>query len=245
MKKILTIVATLLFAAYLLFSLFVSRSGNEKGESELCNGIVVEVRNKSGYDLIHNSAINDILDAKGLNPSGMMMGEVDIEAMENALKTNPLIHTADCYKTNDNEIFVNLVTKVPILRVINNKGENFYVDSNSDIIDAVLQPMDIPLATGYIDRLYASEKLYELALLLQESEFWNAQIAQINVTEENQVELVPRVGSHILLLGDASNFEQKLDRLMNFYIDGLGVVGWNKYSSISVAFSNQVVCKKK
>ncbi|MBQ5573325.1 MAG: hypothetical protein IIU69_03475, partial [Bacteroidaceae bacterium] len=87
MKKILTILATLLFAAYLLFSLFVSRSGNEKGEGELCNGIEVEVRNKSGYDLIHNSTINDILDAKGLNPSGMMMGEVDIEAMENALKT--------------------------------------------------------------------------------------------------------------------------------------------------------------
>ena len=44
---------------------------------------------------------------------------------------------------------------------------------------------------------------------------------------------------------DMTNFEQKLDRLMKFYIDGLGVVGWNKYSSISVAFSNQVVCKKK
>ena len=53
------------------------------------------------------------------------------------------------------------------------------------------------------------------------------------------------MGNHLLMLGEASDFENKLERLMKFYEDGLSVIGWNKYSSISVAFNNQVVCKKK
>lgn len=245
MKKVVTIVAACLFAAYLLFALFVSRSGEDKAKTEVCNGVVVDVRNKSGYDLMHNSTVNDILAAQGMHPYGKTMGEIDIEAMEQVLQSSPLIYTANCYKTNANEVFVSLVTKVPILRVINNNGEDFYLDSNSDIIDAKLQPLDIPLATGNIDKQYASEKLYDLALLIRSSDFWNAQIAQINVTAENQVTLVPRVGNHLLMLGEASDFENKLERLMKFYEDGLSVIGWNKYSSISVAFNNQVVCKKK
>ena len=77
------------------------------------------------------------------------------------------------------------------------------------------------------------------------SEFWKAQVEQINVTKDRQIELVPRVGDHLLILGTADNVEEKLERLMNFYEKGLDNVGWNKYRSISVAYDGQVVCKKR
>ena len=245
MKKILSIVAAIVFAAYLLFSLFLSRSASDKMDTDLCQGIVVEVRNKSGYDLMSVSAVNDILVANAMNPEGRLMGEVSIEDMEEVLMTNPLISSVNCYKTTSNNVFVDLTTKVPVLRVKNNRGEDFYVDSRGSLIAAKLRPLDIPLATGYVDSTFAAEKLYELAMFLQNSEFWHSQIAQVNVTADGQVELVPRVGNHLLVLGEPSDYEEKFDRLMNFYEDGLGVIGWNKYSSISVAFNNQVVCKKK
>ena len=72
-----------------------------------------------------------------------------------------------------------------------------------------------------------------------------AQVEQIDVTKEGQIRLVPRVGEHILILGTADDVEKKLERLMNFYKNGLDNVGWNKYRSISVAYDNQVVCKKR
>jgi cell division protein FtsQ len=81
--------------------------------------------------------------------------------------------------------------------------------------------------------------------VIEQSEFWKAQIEQINVTKDGQVELVPRVGNHLLLLGTPDDVENKLDRLMNFYRNGLDNVGWNKYRTISVAYENQVVCKKR
>lgn len=245
MKKILTIIASALFALYLLFSVVVSRSGAEKYESDICQGMVVDVKNRLGYDLIDNAAIDDILAGEGIDVLDKKMSDIDVEMLERTLVMNPLIHSVDCYKTNGNKILVDLVTKVPILRVINNRGEDFYVDSDGGVIGADIYPLDIPLATGYVDSIFASEKLYDLAMLLQESEFWNAQIAQINVTKHGQVELVPRVGNHLLVLGDPSEYDHKLNRLVKFYEEGLDVIGWNKYSSISVAYDNQVVCKKK
>ena len=41
------------------------------------------------------------------------------------------------------------------------------------------------------------------------------------------------------------NFENKLARLKEFYQKGLNQVGWNKYSRISLEFSNQIICTKR
>jgi cell division protein FtsQ len=70
-------------------------------------------------------------------------------------------------------------------------------------------------------------------------------VEQINVTDEGDLELVPRVGDHILFLGKPVRIEEKLNRIRTFYTKGLSRVGWNKYSRISVEFENQVICKRK
>ena len=45
-------------------------------------------------------------------------------------------------------------------------------------------------------------------------------------------------------LGSVEGFQEKLDRLRIFYREGLEQVGWNKYSTISLAYDGQVVCTK-
>ena len=82
-------------------------------------------------------------------------------------------------------------------------------------------------------------------MAIDRSEFWRAQIVQINVNKDRQIELVPRVGGHLLVLGSAENVTDKLERLYSFYETGISRIGWNKYSSVSVAYENQVVCKKR
>ena len=89
------------------------------------------------------------------------------------------------------------------------------------------------------------KELYELGLFLKEHPFWDAQIQQINVTAAKDLELVPRVGEHIIFIGKPGNYEKKFDRLKTFYKKGLNQVGWNKYSRISLEFENQIICTKK
>ena len=81
--------------------------------------------------------------------------------------------------------------------------------------------------------------------LLVNDGFWYNQIVQINVLPDSTVEMVPRVGDHILYLGPPVGMKRKLERLRKFYIYGLNEAGWNKYSRISAEFDNQIICKRK
>jgi cell division protein FtsQ len=80
---------------------------------------------------------------------------------------------------------------------------------------------------------------------MQEEELWNAQIEQIQVTAGGEVELIPRVGNHIIALGQPSDYAQKFDKLKIFYEKGLDEVGWDRYSRINLNYGNQVIATKK
>ena len=90
------------------------------------------------------------------------------------------------------------------------------------------------------------------------NELWRNQIEQINVLPDKGIELVPRVGNHIIYVGylpetnligkrekDIQTFiQRKMTRLESFYKYGLSQAGWNKYSYINLEFDNQIICKK-
>ena len=103
----------------------------------------------------------------------------------------------------------------------------------------------VVVATGKIDRKFAQQELYTLAKFLQANDFWNAQIEQINITPKHEIELVPRVGDHILFLGKPGNYDEKFTKLQTFYKKALNQVGWNKYKRISIEFNNQIIGTKK
>ena len=197
------------------------------------------------FDMIDEEMILSLLKEKMLNPVGKPLDRVDVMAIESALSQHPLVGSAQCYKTGGDKVRINLSSKIPMVRVLNIYGQDFYVDSRGEILTQHSLAVQLPVATGYIDRRFASEDLLEVVRAIDDSEFWKAQVEQIDVTKEGQIQLVPRVGDHLLVLGTADDVESKLDRLMNFYEKGLDNVGWNKYRTISVAYDNQVVCKKR
>jgi cell division protein FtsQ len=77
---------------------------------------------------------------------------------------------------------------------------------------------------------------------LDSSEFWKAQIEQIYIG--NDVELVPLAGSHIIVLGNFQDIDEKMNKLLVFYQHGLNKVGWNIYETINLKYKNQIVCSK-
>ena len=87
---------------------------------------------------------------------------------------------------------------------------------------------------------------------------WKNLVVQVNVLPDRSIEIVPRVGDHIVHLGtlpEANSKEKrqelinqfvdrKLTRLEKFYKYGLAQAGWNKYSYIDIEFDNQIICRK-
>lgn len=242
-KKILSILSVVLIAGYLAFSLMGMTDRHE--DTRICQGVDLHITDSLHFDMIDEEMILSLLKEKMLNPVGKPLDRVDVMAIESALSQHPLVGLAQCYKTGGDKVRINLSSKIPMVRVLNIYGQDFYVDSRGEILTQHSLAVQLPVATGYIDRRFASEDLLEVVRAIDDSEFWKAQVEQIDVTKEGQIQLVPRVGDHLLVLGTADDVESKLDRLMNFYEKGLDNVGWNKYRTISVAYDNQVVCKKR
>ncbi len=101
------------------------------------------------------------------------------------------------------------------------------------------------IVTGNVEKSFAMKDLYKFGVFLHNNKFWDALIEQIHVLPDRNIELVPRVGDHLVYLGKLDNFEDKLARLKEFYKKGLNQVGWNKYSRINLEFSNQIICTKR
>lgn len=92
-------------------------------------------------------------------------------------------------------------------------------------------------------------KLLNFVKFVEDDNFWRAQIVQINVTDSKgydlpQVEIVPRVGRHIVCLGNIEQAEQNLDKLILFYQKALAWEGWDEYNYIDLRYENQIVCSK-
>ena len=243
LKKILSILSVVVLAGYLVYSVLAMTDRHE--DSRLCRGVDLHITDSLHFDLIDEEMVLAVLQEHSIDPVGMPLEEIEPEKIEATLLMHPLVGKVQCYKTGGDMLRINLSSKVPLVRVINNRGQDFYVDSGGEILTQRSLAVQLPVATGYIDRQFAAGELLEVVRVIDRSEFWKAQVEQINVTKDGQIELVPRVGDHLLILGTAQDVENKLQRLMNFYEKGLDNVGWNKYRSISVAYENQVVCKKR
>ena len=242
-RKILSILSVILLAGYLAYSVISMTKRHE--DTRLCAGIDLHITDSLHFDLIDENMVMSLLKEHSLDPVGIPLEAIDVDAIEKVMSQHPLVGEAQCYKTGGDMLRINLSGKVPLVRVLNNRGQDFYVDSHGEILSQHSLAVQLPVATGYIDRQFASKDLLEVVRVIDRSEFWKAQVEQINVTSDGQIELVPRVGDHLLIIGTADKVENKLERLMNFYEKGLDNVGWNKYRSISVAYENQVVCKKR
>lgn len=91
-------------------------------------------------------------------------------------------------------------------------------------------------------------KLINFVGWIEDEPFWSAEIVQIvaktTASGALKLELVPRSGDHIIEFGRIENVEEKLDKLMRFYKEGLRNKGWDNYSVINIEYDGQVVCSK-
>lgn len=241
-KKILILLALIATSIYLVLAVTVF---NTKHTDMLCGGIDMEIKDEVNYGFISLKDIESTLKGKKLLSSDKNCNEINIKEIERTLKQNSFIKNAECYITAGGKVKVDIYQRIPLMRVMSNNGDNYYIDNEGKIMNAQGKAAHVAIATGSIDRKFAQEKLFLLAKFIQENDFWNCQIEQINVTSKQEIEIVPRVGNHILFIGKPEMLDKKFRKLKAFYSEGLNNIGWNKYKQISVEFDNQIICTKK
>ena len=210
-----------------------------------CTEVRIAIRQDAIGGFLTQKDIQKMLIDNGIYPLGKPMSSVSLRQIEEFLQQNKLIGQAEVFSTPDNRVNITVVQRIPVVRILSGDGADYYVDSQGVPMPRSPYTSDVIVATGHITQDYARTRLAPLACQLLEDDFWNSQIEQLNVLADGSLEMVPRVGGHIVYLGQPVRIAKKLERLAKFYRFGLSRVGWNRYSRISVEFDNQIICKKK
>ena len=256
-KTIIFYVLDVILAFYLVMAITSWNTPDKK--HRICTKVNIKISDSNNSGFLSAEEIKAILEKDKLYPLNRQLSSIEPRKIEEALKVGPFVDTAQCYITENGHINIRISQRMPIIRIKNNKGEDYYLDDNGGILPNSKYTSDLIIATGDISKWFAHFAITPMAKAINKSEFWLNQIEQINVRPDRGIELVPRVGNHIIFIGylpirrnKAANDKgidefvtKKLERTEKFYRYGLSQAGWNKYSYIDVEFDNQIICKRR
>ncbi|WP_202409498.1 cell division protein FtsQ/DivIB [Hufsiella arboris] len=186
---------------------------------------------------------------------GRLLEKINIQQLEKALRSNPFIENARVYADMNGVISVQVSQRVPVLRILNYTNQDFYIDKNG-LKMPVSPNFTVPVLvangsimedfSGKVDTLKTkiARGLFATAVFIEKDSLWNSQIEQLYVNDKKEIEMIPRVGNHRIILGDADSLENKFRNLMAFYKKALPKVGWDAYKTISIKYADQIVCVK-
>lgn len=188
-----------------------------------------------------------------INPVGKTYKEVNTLELSQFIEQNKLIRRASCYHTPDSLLRIDIEQRNPIIRVKsdielrlanNTLLKDYYIDLDGEAMPAQLgTAIRLPLVTGFVRQQHLMP-LHDFALYLKDQEFWSEAITQIFVRENGDIELVPRLGNHTILLGSLDNVDTKLRHVLAFYKKVMPRKGWNAYKVINVKYDGQAIGEK-
>ncbi len=235
-----------------LVTLLLAANSNKK--KQVCADFTIQVKTKAGQPVITSQEVAQWLKtvAKG-NIKEQPLSGLDLHAMEIQVEKNAWVKDAEIWVDNRNVLRVSVEERVPLARVFTISSGSFYLDEELKRLPLKTGWTTVlPVFTGFTDHNKWNQKdsvigqeLIKLANFISASEFWNAQVEQIDIDGQGQFELVPLIGNNIIRLGNGEELESKFHRLDLFYQQVLSKTGFEKYAAIDVRFKGQIIGQKK
>lgn len=243
MRKKLQIVGICILALYTLVMVFVSPSTSG---SVCCTGTMVNVDDSTDYKFVNKIDIIKYMNSANINPNGLSYKNINLHNMEKKIAGIPFVKEAQCYKSPGGFLCVDILQRKPILR-IKTPTQDLYLDSEGSLMNtstAFSAYVPVLLSEKTLGKKYLKTDIYEFAYYVYNDKFLNSLVEQIYIDANGNVEMVPRVGSQIVVLGSTEGYQKKMARLKKLYEKGFSKVGWNKYKKIDLTYDNQAVCTR-
>ena len=166
-----------------------------------------------------------------------------LNEFEIAFLHHPSIKNAEVYSNQEGLININLLQRKAVVR-IKTDNTDYYLDEHE---------MKMPLSSEYTPRVLVvtgevneskHSSVFSFIEIINKDIFWKSQITQVHFSN-NEVIIIPRVGSQKIYFGTLTDVNKKLGNLYQFYKQAMPIKGWQTYSEISLAYNNQIICTKK
>src|SRR5664280_853484 len=255
LKKILLIVPVLYL---IIMPVYLAPSSNSKP----CSGIVINIKDSADYHFVTKKQLISLVYGNSSRVIGTKLKDISTFNIENRINVLHELKTAEVYLTIDGGLHVYADQRNPIMRVMPDVGGDYFVDDQGYVFRRrnLYTPRvhivegNVTVTGAMLDSLSVLDTCIKHSILkdmfgfvnyINDDSFWSAQIDQIYVDSNNEIDLIPRVGNQIIHIGTFENYKGKLRNLAAFYDQVLPEVGWNKYSNISLEYKNQIVCRKR
>ncbi len=228
---------------------------------ENCKSLSIRVIDSASYSFVTAEHIRELVDNDNEILLGKPIKDISSGEIETRVREIRELESVEVYKTADGVLHIEADQRNPLVRIITSYGNSYYIDSEGEIIPfsqiytprvlVVSGNISIPdnsISEGNIRSLPEDsivKKILGIITTVSENEFWAGQIEQIWIADNGNIDIIPRVGNHVVKIGSPDSFEEKLGYLEELYSQALPLAGWNKYREINLMFEGQIVCKKR
>jgi len=259
MNKVKNLIVWLMISGYMILALgFVSK----EHDALRCSGIEVLIRDSLNLQFILKEDVMRIINGGGDSIKGKQVSRMELSHLEEQLLSHQAVRSAEIYTTIEGDLRIEIRQRKPVVRIIDRSNRNYYIDDegyfipvtqnysehvlviNGNISPGIYKAGAIHLLGNEPDTELIKD-LFDMAGYVYQDEFWHSQIVQVYINEQKELELIPRLGAHIIYFGSPEEYRHKLFKLETVYKEGFRFLGWNQYEKIDLTYKNQVVCTKK
>lgn len=168
---------------------------------------------------------------------------IDLNELESALNSNPMIKQAQVFMTVDGLITAEIEQKKPIARVSTNAS--YYIDETGSFMPlSTNYTARVPLVTGYIEKNDLGN-VHFIAKKIQDDEFLMKHVIAIHQNQDKTIDLKFRSHDFNIHLGSLKLVDKKINNLKAFYKKAMKDNALDQYQLVNLKFDKQVICTKK
>lgn len=168
---------------------------------------------------------------------------VNLEAVEQAASTSPYLSQCQASTSIGGDVILYARQRRPVVRICSSKEEYYLDDHGYKLPESRTGYANVIVASGNLNK--GIKEIWTLAAYLDSHSDIAPLFDQIYRDSHGDLYLTPKLGSHVVQVGDTSNLDQKFYNLMALYTRGLPQAGWETYSQVSLKYNKQVVCTKR
>jgi cell division protein FtsQ len=214
----------------------------ENQQSQICTFVKIKIEAPEQKELITQEIIKNKLDKWYIGGlSGVPQNSISLLDIEKKLEAIPAIKNAEVSFDLKGELNIDILQHIPLVRIMSPKTASYYLAENLVKIPS----KDVDIARVPVVNDFCSpemiKKVYTLSTYVHENAFIDAITEQIFVKKGDLI-IIPKINNQKVVIGDTTNIPEKFEKLIDFYVDGLNHIGWDKYQIINLKYKNQIVC---
>jgi len=226
----------------LILLVFLYSFALHRNQQRKIDNIRIDFQGDSKMFLTHQM-VNNLLIQNLKQSSTFKKEQLDLKYLESVLQKHPFIEKAEVFTSEDGMLITKIKQRSPIARVVND-NRNFYVDKNGSVFEmSDVYSARVPLVKGNLNG-YFKKGFVKTFRAIDEDDFLKKNIIAVEIFDNGSMKMLTRSHDYEIMFGRPVLIDKKFKNYKAFYQYAQKDTLLDKYKSINLMFTQQVVCSK-